>query len=224
MRYLRKYNEVKGDIKDLDWVFIKDCLVEVFESVNNIKGQFHFYSCNFNGGRKDDWYWKTYKEHFASKPYMGFGYNYTGIKDIFSYDPETSKKENQPETGDIFLRSYHDGSGLWGIEFEFELDSFPNVKSASDLDNVTNYFDKCKNISEDISSTIERLGKYDYRIGLEQSLTKKDWYMTGVPLSECYVIKLSIWDKEIREIMEKENKQALETDNSGKIIEINWIN
>ena len=96
------------------------------------------------------------------------------------------------------------------------------MNSISDLDNITNYFTKCKNISEDISSTIERLSQYDYRIGLEQSLTKKS--MTGVPLSECYVIKLSIWDKEIREIMEKENKQALETDNSGKIIEINWIN
>ena len=102
------------------------------------------------------------------------------------------------------------------------MDSFPKVSSISDLDSVTNYFAKCKNISEDISSTIERLSKYDYRIGLEQGLTKKG--MTGVKLEECYVIKLSIWDKEIREIMEKENKQALETDNSGKIIEINWIN
>jgi hypothetical protein len=220
MRYLRKYNESKGDIKDLDWSFIKDCLVEVFDSVDNIKGQFHFYSCNFNGGRKDDWYWSTYKAHFASKPYTGFGYNYTGIKDIFNYDPETSKRENQPEDGDIFLRSYPKGSGLWGIEFVFELDSFPKVSSISDLDSVTNYFDKCKNISDDISSTIERLGKYDYRIGLHQSLIKS----VGVFPEECYIIKLSIWDKEIREIMEKENTGALETDNSGKIIEINWIN
>jgi hypothetical protein len=214
MRYLKKYNESKGDIKDLDWSFIKDCLVEVFDSVD-IKGQFHFYSCNFNGGRKDDWYWNTYKSHFASKPYTGFGYNYTGIKDIFNYDPETSKRENQPEDGDIFLRSYPKGSGLWGIEFEFELDSFPNVNSISDLDNITNYFTKCKNISEDISSTIERLSQYDYRIGLEQSLTKRG--STGTALSECYIIKLSIWDKEIREIMEKER-----TDSTSK--EINWIN
>ena len=29
---------------------------------------------------------------------------------------------------------------------------------------------------------------------------------------------------DLDQIMEKENKQALETDNSGKIIEINWIN
>ena len=84
--------------------------------------------------------------------------------------------------GDIFLRSYPDGSGLWGVEFEFELDKFPDVKSAGDLDNVTNYFTKCKNISEDIASTIGRLGN-DYRIGLEQSLTKKG--MTGVTLEEC---------------------------------------
>jgi hypothetical protein len=214
MRYLKKYNESKGDIKDLDWSLIKDCLLEVFDSVDNIKGQFHFYSCNFNGGRKDDWYWNTYKDHFASIPYTGFGYNYTGIKDIFNYDPETSKRENQPEDGDIFLRSYPKGSGLWGIEFEFELDKFPDVKSTGDLDNVTNYFTKCKNISEDISSTIERLGN-EYRIGLEQSLTKKG--MTGVTLDECYLIKLSIWDREIREIMDGER-----TDSTSK--EVNWIN
>jgi hypothetical protein len=210
MRYLKKYNESKGDIKDLDWAFIKDCLVEVFESVN-IKGQFHFYSC---GIIYSNLHYNSYKEHFASKPYTGFGYNYTGIKDIFSYDPETSKKENQPEDGDIFLRSYPKGSGLWGIEFEFELDSFPKLDSISDLDNVTNYFTKCKNISEDISSTIERLSN-DYRIGLEQSLTKRG--STGTALSECYIIKLSIWDREIREIMEKER-----TDSTSK--EINWIN
>jgi hypothetical protein len=38
MRYLKKYNESKGDIKDLDWSLIKDCLLEVFDSVDNIKG------------------------------------------------------------------------------------------------------------------------------------------------------------------------------------------
>lgn len=216
MRYLRKYNESKGDIRDLDWSFIKDCLSEIFDSVDNTKGLFHFYSCNFNGGRKDDWYWNTYKDHFASKPYTGFGYNYTGIKDIFSYDPETSKKENQVEDVQkkLFLKSYPNGSGLWGIEFEFELDKFPDMKSAG-LDSVTNYFAKCKNISEDISSTIERLGN-DYRIGLEQSLTKKGLYDTGngVPFSECYLIKISIWDREVREIIEK----------VSNLDKINWIN
>ena len=210
MKHLRKYNESMGDVRDLDWSLIKDCLLEVFDSVDNIKGQFHFYSCNFNGHWKDDWHYKSYKEHFASIPY----HNYTGIKDIFTYDPETSKRENQPETGDIFLRSYPDGSGLWGVEFEFELDSFPDVKSAGDLDNVTNYFTKCKNISEDIASTIERLGN-DYRIGLEQSLTKKG--TTGVKLGDCYLIKISIWDREVREIMEKEYTTRV-------LGEINWIN
>jgi hypothetical protein len=214
MRYLKKYNESMGDIRDLDWSLIKDCLLEVFDSVDNIKGQFHFYSCNFNGHWKDDWHYNSYKEHFASKPYTGFGYNYTGIKDIFSYDPETSKKENQVEDGDIFSRSYPKGSGLWGIEFEFELDKFPNVKSVGDLDSITNYFAKCKNISEDIASTVERLGN-EYRIGLEQSLTKKG--MTGVTLEECYIIKISIWDREVREIMEKEYTTRV-------LGEINWIN
>ena len=213
MKHLRNFNESMGDISDLDWSLIKDCLLEVFDSVDDIKGQFHFYSCNFNY----DWHYKSYKEIFASIPY----HNYTGIKDIFTYDPETSKRENQQiefpdwqETGDIFLRSYPNGSGLWGVEFEFELDSFPDVKSSGDLDSVTSYFNKCKNISEDIASTIERLGS-DYRIGLEQGLTKKG--TTGIKLGDCYLIKISIWDREVREIMEKEYTTRV-------LGEKNWIN
>jgi hypothetical protein len=41
--------------------------------------------------------------------------------------------------------------------------------------------------------------------------------MTGVTLDECYLIKLSIWDREIREIMDGER-----TDSTSK--EVNWIN
>jgi hypothetical protein len=55
----------------------------------------------------------------------------------------------------------------------------------------------------------------DYRIGLEQGLTKKG--TTGVTLGDCYLIKISIWDREVREIMDGER-----TDSTSK--EVNWIN
>jgi hypothetical protein len=194
MRYIKKFNESKEEIKDLDWSFIKDCLLETFDSVNT-KVVFYFYSCNFNGGRKDDWYYNKYSG-------SSFGYGNSRITDIFTYDPETDKRENQPEDGDLYLKRYPNGSGLWGIEFKFEISEDKKVESISELNNVSNFFDKCKNLSEDISSTVERLvERYDYKIGFE-----KDLFTDSIRGAEkqFYHIKFSIWDREIREIMEKE--------------------
>lgn len=193
MRYLRKWNESveENKIRDLDWSLIKDCLLETFDSVDT-KAIFYFYSCNFNGGRKDDWYYNKYSG-------SSFGYGNSRITDIFTYDPETDKRENQPEDGDLYLQRYPNGSGLWGIEFKFEISDDKKIESISELGNVGNYFEKCKNLSEDISSTVERLvERYDYKIGFEKDL------FTGPSEKQIYHIKFSIWDREIREIMEKE--------------------
>lgn len=197
MRYLRKWNESveENKIRDLDWSLIKDCLLETFDSVDT-KAIFYFYSCNFNGGRKDDWYYNKYSG-------SSFGYGNSRITDIFTYDPETDKRENQPEDGDIFLRSYPNGSGLWGIEFKFEISDVKKVESISELNDISKYFEKCKNLSEDISSTVERLvERYDYKIGFEKYL------FTGSE-KQLYYIKFSIWDREIREIMEKEYREEI---------------
>ena len=204
MKYLKKYNESKDEIKDLDWSFIKDCLLETFDSVNT-KVVFYFYSCNFNGGRKDDWYYHKYSG-------SSFGYGNSRITDIFNYDPETDKRENQPEDGDFYLERYPKGSGLWGIEFKFEISEDKKIESISELNSMSNYFEKCKNLSEDISSTVGRLTeRYDYKIGFEKDLFTDS--LRGAE-KQFYHIKFSIWDREIREIMEKEYRWE----------EINWIN
>ena len=199
MKYIKKFNESKGEIKDLDWSFIKDCLLDAFESVNT-KAVFYFYSCNFNGGKKDDWYYDKYSG-------ASYGYGNSNIRDIFTYDPETDKRENQPEGGDIYLKRYPEGSGLWGIEFKFEISDDKSVESISELNNVSKYFEKCKNLTEDISSTVDRLTeRYNYKIGFEKDLFTGDGYdgSGGPAKKQFYHIKFSIWDREIREIMEKE--------------------
>jgi hypothetical protein len=199
MRYLRKCNESveENKIRDLDWSLIKDCLLETFDSVNT-KAIFYFYSCNFNGGRKDDWYYNKYSG-------SSFGYGNSRITDIFTYDPETDKRENQPEDGDIFLRSYPNGSGLWGVEFKFEISDVKKVESISELNDISKYFEKCKNLTEDISSTVERLvERYDYKIGFEKDLFTAYTRTSDNSEKQFYHIKFSIWDREIREIMEKE--------------------
>jgi hypothetical protein len=207
MRYLKKWNESKAEIRDLDWYFIKDCLLDTFESVNT-KAIFYFYSCNFNGGRKDDWYYNKYSG-------SSYGYGNSRIQDIFNYDPEVDKRENQPEDGDLYLQRYPNGSGLWGIEFKFEISDVKVVKSISELSNVSNYFEKCKNLSDDISSAVERLTeRYDYRIGFEKDLFTGPLQEVSPNQKQYYHIKFSIWDREIREIMEREYRWE----------EINWIN